>query len=93
MCPVQRSFSSLSNASSDYSDPSAVHSAQQGSTAAAHQRASNSGLHSSIGHSGNTAGLNDPYGYLQGTWSKGMPPSGKKKKDAGSHMAAMVRLI
>lgn len=91
---LQRSFSSLSNASSDpASEPSVVYATQSGSATGGNLGAGSGCQLASAGHSGQAAGFTDTHRYVHGAWTKAMPPSGKKKKDASSHKAAMARLI
>lgn len=86
---LQRSFSSVSNASSEHSDSAAhaiSHLGTSGRTMIGNQPRSD-------GQTGQHAGSSDTIRYVQGVWAKGMPPSGKKKKDSGGQKAALTRLI
>ena len=77
---MQRSLDSVSNASSEQSERS------PGAT----QRAALGGF---LGAEGQNALLHGPGDSLRhAAWAKGMPPSGKKKKDNSQHRAALSRL-
>lgn len=75
LCLMQRSFDSVSNASSEQSERSlgATHRAALGGFL----RAEGHGPIEAVRHA---------------AWAKGMPPSGKKKKDNSQHRAALSRL-
>lgn len=76
---MQRSFDSASNASSEQSEWSL------GAT----QRAALGGFLRAEGQSA----LHGPAEAVRhAAWAKGMPPSGKKKKDTSQHKAALSRL-
>lgn len=76
---MQRSFDSVSNASSEQSERSL------GAT----QRAALGGF---LRAEGQNALLHGPESGRHGAWAKGMPPTGKKKKDNSQHRAALSRL-
>ena len=77
---MQRSFDSVSNASSEQSERS-LGSAQRAA------------LGSFMRAEGQHSMLNGPADSVrQAAWAKGMPPSGKKKKDSSQHRAALARL-
>ncbi len=84
---VQRSFSSVSNASSEHSDSAANVGVHLGLAA----RSLGSSHLRSEGQTGQSIGPADVVRH--GTWAKGMPPSGKKKKDSSGHKAALTKLI
>ena len=84
---MQRSFSSVSNASSDHSDSAANASIHLGLAV----RSMGSSLLRSEGQTGQLVGPADAVRH--GTWAKGMPPSGKKKKDSSGPKAALTKLI
>ena len=80
LCYVQRSFETASNASSEQSERSL------GAT----QRAALGGF---LRAEGQGALLHGPAEAVRhAAWAKGMPPSGKKKKDSSQHKAALSRL-
>lgn len=84
---LQRSFSSVSNASSEQSD-SAAHAAAHLGLAG---RPVSGSYQRPEGQTGQHAGPAEAPRH--GTWVKGMPPSGKKKKDGSVHKAALTKLI
>lgn len=84
---MQRSFSSVSNASSDHSDSAANVGVHLGLAA---RPLGSSRLHTE-GQTGQLIGPADAVRH--GTWAKGMPPSGKKKKDSSGHKSALTKLI
>lgn len=84
---ILRSFSSVSNASSEQSD-SAAHGAVHLGLAA---RPVSGSYQRPEGQTGQHAGPGEAPRH--GTWVKGMPPSGKKKKDSSVHKAALTKLI
>ena len=81
-CPVvQGSFDSQSNASSE---PAEI----GGSSGPVRDRTGND--QRLEGQAGQQAG--PPDAPRHASWAKGMPPSGKKKKDSSGHKAALARL-